>query len=248
MIYSGIPGNATLLFSNWEGIRRDNRVALKGTKCKAHLGSIGALKKIKVASKPPYEFYAAVNSTRQLVPSKRISGYIDRFLSQYIPEKKYIAVMLRTEKLFRNSKTVHIVSRPPDNNSCIQNILSDWKEIRERKNLSATLLFSDIGSYGSMRWNRPSALNFSQYIQNTLPLAWSPNDVNSAFVNMTSSKDAVQMAILEQQLVTHATCVVIVGGGSFHSQTFNLYAHNHIGRECYTFRGQSCSTFAHFIR
>ncbi len=154
--------------------------------------------------------------------------------------------MLRTEKLFRNKNYKAIISRPPENNTCASDIISDWKGMMIGKNLSKTY-FSDVGIHGSMKWNSSSALKFSQYIHDTLPLQLTLTDVNFSLENMTNSRDSVQMAVLHQQLVAHASCVVIVGGGSFQSQTFNLYAHNHKGQECYTVRDSACKiTYTHF--
>jgi len=91
-----------------------------------------------------------------------------------------------------------------------------------------------------MQWSDSNALNFSQHLQGILNPTLSLSEVNSILERMTSSNDSVQIAILHQQLVVHATCVGVVGGGSFQSQTMNMYAHRHKDQECYRFRFPSC--------
>ncbi len=227
-IFDGTAGNVTLLFSVWQGIRRNYRVAVNGSNCDARLDKIG------------YSKASTFNFTGPAVPSKPISLSIHHFLSQYIPGGRYIAIMLRTEKLFRNRKYIETASIPPEINPCVHDIVSDWKAMISRSNLSETLFFSDIGAHGSMEWGNPSALKFSQYIHNKLQFGFPLSDVNSALENMTKSNDSVQMAVLHQQLVAHATCVVIVGGGSFQTQTFSMYTHKRRGQGCYTVRGGAC--------
>ncbi len=238
-ILESTSGDVTILFSKWEGIRSTSRVALSGSRCTANLDKVGRL---TTSSKSPLYKYATSNSTQQVVPSKHILSYIHQFLSKYIPEKRYIAVMLRTEKLFRNNKYKAIVSRPPDNNPCASDIISDWKKMVTKSNLSKTLFVSDIGSHGSMRWSNSLALKFSRYIEDMFQPELTLSDINSILEKITGSKDSVQIAVLQQQLVAHATCVLVVGGGTFQGQTFNMYAHNHKGRECYTVKDEACKT------
>ena len=241
-VLDGIAHNVTVLFSNWEGIRRDYRIALKGSKCACRLEKNGGLK----VSRQGYK-YAPNGSAHMFLPSKRISSYVQHFLSEYMSGERYIAVMLRTEKLFRNKGNKDFIFQAPNNNSCARDIVLDWRSMVEKNNLSKTLFFSDIGGHGSMQWNSPAALTFSQYIQSMLHVEMKHDDINSIFEKLTSSKDSVQIAMLHQQLVAHATCVVIVGGGSFQSQTFNMYAHNHKGQECYTVRIETCKTsYTHY--
>ena len=80
-------GHVTVLFSIWEGIRSNYRVALTGSTCDARLDKVKYLKRQD----------ATFNFEGQVVTSKRISSYIDYFLSQFLSGERYIAVMLRTE-------------------------------------------------------------------------------------------------------------------------------------------------------
>ena len=240
-VFKGVnPKKVSLVFNLWEGIGRTNfRIVLKGSKCAGSLDRVGGL-----SSSPSNKkfAYAANNSIPRTLPSNRISKYVDHFLSQYIPDGRYISVMLRTEKLFRSKDNKDFIFIPPENNTCARNILFDWKAMVERSNISKTLFFSDIGGHGSLRWSNPSALNFSQYLHDTFHVKVTLSDINSAFEKITNSQDSVQIAILQQQLVARSTCALIVGGGSFQGMTFNMYAHNHKGRECYSVRATSCNT------
>ena len=55
----------------------------------------------------------------------------------------------------------------------------------------------------------------------------------------SGSRNSVQTALLHQQLVANATCVVMVGG---QGHTLNQYAHLHRGHECYSLKLRECTT------
>ena len=61
-------------------------------------------------------------------------------------------------------------------------------------------------------------------------------------MKLTGSDNRVQIAVLSQQLVARARCVVAVGGGTFQAQALNMYAHSHRGRECYAMRSDECDS------
>ena len=110
----------------------------------------------------------------------------------------------------------------------------------KKLNLTQTLFFTDVGEFGSLTWNSESANNFSQYLEDLLKLKMTLNEVNSALTEITGSTDRVQIALLHRLLVAHAECVIMIGGGAFQSQTPNMYAHLHVGRECYSVRNLHC--------
>ena len=232
-IFDGV-GNVTVLFDIWRGIRSSSRVALNETKCSHNTLGIGS----KSSKTPvPVIRYSLPNSTPLLVPSLRVQRFVDKFLSNHLLGNRYIAVMLRTEKLRKL-----IDSLPRGNNSCASMIVSDWKTMAKDRNITKTLFFSDIGKHGSMKWNNMRALEFSQHVQNSIKLTLNLEKVNSVLEDLTESMDSAQIAFLHQQLVARATCVVIVGGGGFQSHTLNTYLHLHKGQECYSYRGSTCDS------
>jgi hypothetical protein len=231
-IFRGISQDVTVVFDIWRGIHTSKRVALSGTRCAGSLSMsirFGRTNKMQAIS------YSSPTSTPVLLPSLRLKRIVDQFLLEHLLGGPYIAVMLRTEKM------KEVISTSPANYSCVSGILSDWKEIVGSKNITKTLFFSDIGAHGSMKWNDVHAKELSGYVSDGLQLTLSPKQVNSILEDLTGSKDSVQIALLHQQLVARATCVVMVGGGKFQSNTLHTYCHLHRGQECYAFRDGKCN-------
>ena len=235
-VFKSTGPNVSLMFGTWAGIRKTYRLALNGT-CTA--SSFGRLMDVRIDNNPQTTIKIKENSLAPLAVNNHISSLVDCFLSQYMSGEKYIAIMMRTEKLHRTNKTIFTV--PPEHNFCAQAIVSDWKEMADKNNITKTLVLSDIGNHGSARWHSDQALTFSKYIQKTVGTEHTVDKINSVFEKWTKSNDSVQIAILHQQLVARASCAILVGGGSFHMLTLNLHLHNHKGEECVAVRGWSCS-------
>ena len=237
LIFKGISHNVTVIFREWRGIRDNQRVALKGQKCRACMHNMSSV--AYSDDQPPVVTYVPYNSTAAIVASQRILSYINRFVNEHLAGEKYIAIMLRTEKI-----KISEMSGSLDNSSCASGILSDWRSMAERNNITKTLLFSDTGKHGSISgWrNAVIARQFVQYIQDTMHLYVTPDKMNLFLEQITGSRNSVQIALLHQQLVAHATCVVMVGGGTFQGHTLNQYAHLHRGHECYSFKLGECTS------
>ena len=241
-IFEGIGHDVTLIFNEWRGIRDSQRVALKGRNCKSYLSSMTYI--AFSDHQPSVVTYRPHNSTSPIVVSQHILSYTNRFVHKYLSGEKYIAIMMRTEKI-KNSK----MSGSLEKNSCASGILSDWKSMAERNNITKTLLFSDTGKHGSTGWqNAGNAGRFVRYIQDTVGAYFTTDKVNSILEQITGSKNSVQIALLHQQLVAHATCVVMVGGGTFQSFTLNQYAHLHKGHECYSVKSGECTSHKYMTK
>ena len=167
--------------------------------------------------------------------SQRIRDYVETFTRKLLSGEHYVVVMLRSEKLKRS-----ILSTPSKVNSCIGGILSDWEEMRNSTNATKSLFFSDAGKYGSVTLHKPSASSFSKEVYNKMRSHLAVDDVNSVLKGMTNSSDSVQIAILHQQLAARASCVILIGYGSFQAHTLSIHAHLHRGKECYVLRGGNC--------
>ena len=233
-IFDGVGRNVTVVFDIWRGIRSSIRLALNGTRCSHN--SLGISLKFTGTPVPVIQ-YGQPRARPPLVPSLRVQRFVDEFLSEHLLGSKYIAVMVRTEKLKKL-----IDSLPLGNNFCAGAIVSDWRKMADERNITKTLFFSDIGKHGSMKWNNTLALDFSRYIHNNIRLTLSLDRVNTLLEGLTGSNDSIQIAFLHQQLVARATCVVIVGGGGFQSHALNAYLHLHQGQECYSYRGHTCTS------
>ncbi len=229
---------ATVIFERFKGLNPRGascRLMLTGPRCSACARKV---RNLDITTQPTTALrYTPLNSSSQIVPSKRIVEYTKQFISEQLSGERYIAVMLRTEKL------KSVLAKKPDSEICANKIISDWKELVAKNNIHKTLLFSDTGSHGSLYWTRNQvALNFSSYVEDALHLDLNLNQVNSILEKMTGSKDSVQIAALHRQLAVHATCVVMIRSGVFQSHTLNTYFHNHRGQECFKFRNGLCNS------
>ena len=234
-IFQGTGQNMSIIFNVWEGIRNSSsqRVAIRGSKCNNELDKPANVD--MTSSQPISKITYSPFTSSPNMPSRRILNFLKIFKTKYLFGIKYVAVMLRTQKMDKS-----IMSAQPKKNSCIGKIELDWKKIVADHNLTQTLLFTDLGEFGSLAWNSKSANNFSQYLQDLLKLKMTLNEVNSALREITGSTDRVQIALLHRLLVAHAECVIIIGSGTFQMQTLNMYAHLHVGRECYSLRNIHC--------
>ena len=231
-IFRGTGHNISIIFNVWEGVRTSGikRVAIRGSECNNDLAHVD------IASPQPISkiTYSPLTSCPNM-PSRRLLNFLEIFKTKHLFGAKYVAVMLRTQKMNQS-----IIAIQPESNSCISKIKLDWKKIVADHNLTQTLFFTDVGKFGSLTWNSKSANKFSQYLQDLLKIKMTLNKVNSALTEITGSTDRVQIALLNRLLVAHAECVIIVGGGNFQMQTLNMYAHLHVGRECYSVRNIDC--------
>ena len=226
----------TVLFDSWRGIRQRGdraRVLLEGPKTQACLKKS---KNLVMSDTLPDRISYVGGSSPLIFPSQPVADWVETFVRERLPKDGYVAIMLRTEKLSGS-----ILNGLPEASQCSDNILSDWRNVTRRMNLSGTLFFSDAGSHGSSTWSSPHARRFSQYIQKVLQVSPTLSEVNSILEDMTGSRNSVLIAFLQQQLVVRATCVVVVGGGTFQAQALNMYAHKHRGRECYVSRNADCT-------
>ncbi len=221
------PRKVSILFDEWRGIRSrintTTRVDLTKSRCSERLKN------------PSFDLisqtitYSPPNCTFPIVPSKRLSAFLDRFMEKYkLTRTRYIAVMLRTQKMKPYLSNSH---------QSLQTILSDWRDLKIKYNLSRTLFFTDVGKHGSLRWeNNTLAMDFSDNLYSQLNTKFSPDEMDSALEGITGSKDSIQIALLQRLIVARATCVVLAGGGTFQAQTLNRYLIAHKGQECYRFR------------
>ena len=233
-IFGSSRRNATILFDIWHGVDKTKpfRLVLQGSRC---VRKISFLPYLSFQPTPQIKYLPF--SLSPLLPSKLVLSYVDTFVKDYMKGTPYVAVMLRSEKMNQS-----IASSPFKFAHCMEGIISDHKKALDHIKGTKTLLFTDSGSHGSLSlWWKVIASNFSQYLEDNLNLEMSPKELDAALENITSSKDTTLLAILQSHLVARATCVVMIGGGTFQGLTLNMHAINHKGHECYFFRNSVCT-------
>ena len=104
-----------------------------------------------------------------------------------------------------------------------------------------TLFFSDAGKHGSVTLGKTSAgRNFSQMLESSLNLYIPLNKIDSILEEMLEPGHIRKIAILQQQLVAHAKCVIMIGWASFQLQTLRLNLHVNKGNKCYEVLDKEC--------
>ena len=218
----------SILFNEWRGINEklNFRLKLKGSTCQ---GS--------------YSVLASQLSTSEnlVLFSQKLLAHRDYFISKFIHNKKYVVVMVRTEKLDFAKSTL-----PKFNNtSCIQDIVGDRNGAAELSNSSTTLYFTDFGEHGSSAWSykwrtKSSAKNFSKHLEEALNPTYTSVELNSHLESITKSKDSILIAMLQSLLAARAEVLLLVGGGSFQSQTLSMYLRAHKSHRYYKQRNSLC--------
>ena len=232
LIFKDVNRNVSVLFNVWEGIRANNafRVALKGSRCSDLLFQMANVKLDSL--EPSEQVHVHRKSSAPVLPSQHISKLVEQFLTEFLSKERFMAIMVRTEKM--NFKMFRNISH----NACITNILSDWKGMKNASNITKTLLFSDTDKHGSITLYSSQAKTFTSYIMNSIG---AEQNVNMYLERMAASNDSVLLAVLTREIVARATCMVSVGGGLFQRQTLNMFAHNHKEEElCYSVRDGFC--------
>lgn len=233
-IFQHMGHNVTVLFNVWEGIRAEDnfRVALKGSKCSDHLYKMANVE--LSVSQPSEPVHIHRSSSSPIAPSQQISELTERTLSEFLSGKRYIAIMMRTEKMYLAM----------DSNKCAKEITSDWKRLKNTHNITKTLFFSDADSHGSTTLIQGSQKRtFAQNVRDSLHLELTTDKINVFLEKITASRDSVLIAVLTRQIVAHATCVMTIGGGLFQRQALNMFAHNHRDSElCYSVRNNMCDS------
>jgi len=209
-ISSLINRPSSILFNEWRGINSKTtfRLPLKNSKCQ---NTFSHIMKLAEGGYP-------------LLYSKNLQMIRDQFLSEYMRGSKYVAVMIRTEKIDQDIIGFDMLSE----SSCIKSIVNDRNECLELTGVTRTLFFTDFGEHGSSSFmykigRRKPAAAFSKYLENTLSPFYSSKELNNILESISHSKDSILIAILHSMLAAYAEAIALVGGGSFQGQTFQFY-------------------------
>ncbi len=135
-----------------------------------------------------------------------------------------MAVMIRTKKIDESITGFSKLNKTP----CIKSIINDCNKGLELTGTTKTLFFTDFGEHGSSAFmykvgKRKSASAFSQYSETTLNPFYSSQELNNGLEFISGSNDSVLIAILHSMLAAYAEAIVLVGGGSFQAQIFQIY-------------------------
>ncbi len=219
----------SVVFQQWRGISssRHFRLRLQGTKCGSGYSYIKTT-----------EFRAPVST---VVVSKKIMDYYQSFVKNILNGRKYIAIMLRNERLHKA-----FVTSNETESICLKYISSDNDKAKAHGQASITILFSDSGNHGSgsLHTNKSKTSTFTEHVVQSIKPLHSSDELDIILEKITKSKDSLLIALLQSTIAANARGLLLVGGGSFQMMTLNRYMEISGGTDNYYYRNGSC----HFMK
>ena len=195
------PGNVSIIFSNFPGVLQQRMNILE---TKYHQLFVDWLK-----------------------PSKRVINdakkYVDMFLGQH-----YVAVSLRAVKLALSVKHKH----PKDHGKTIVIVLNKCVDefTQVLSNVSGQHFMTiDLGTFGDpyaqlLLTKTTTKEIIDKMIKITYNNSWSQKEWENTFTKATNGiSDNGYIASLQKEIVSHASSLVLAGGGSFQNSMIQLF-------------------------
>ena len=163
---------------------------------------------------------STILSSLYLRPSKQVYCEAHKYREMYLRGQDYVAVIVRTEKI-RTCSEMNM-------HECLQKTLKLLASVQKKTNLSSIFLSMDIGHYGS----NSNASGFSKldykaeyndFISRIYGKGVSIDLWEKSFEDTTSVRETGYIALLQKVLAAKASCLVVVGGGSFQKHTILLH-------------------------
>ena len=167
---------------------------------------------------------------RHVKPSPRIVRDAGTYAQKYLKGREYIAIMARMEK------TKITIPKPGIIPFCFQQIIEYGNNTKTETGIETTFLSIDIGKYGSNSFYKTgdeSNLHeeFGKFTRQLYGESFSITKWESTFEDVSHSTNAGYIAQLQMAIVTGASCVIFVGGGTFQRHALNLYQMLHANEE-----------------
>ncbi len=157
--------------------------------------------------------------------SPRIAREAQQYISKFLQDDNYIALMVRTEIGMKTCDGIeHFLDR----------VFDVWISLKKTRNLNSTFLSVDVGSFGSIRYStsvymaRCNVLTPAQsFFQRVYNGSLSMSDWEQSFVEVSGTTHAGYIAVLQKAVTVRAKCIVLAGGGNFQYHASNLYKTMH---------------------
>ena len=224
------PGNVTIIFDEWRGIKENQRILLQEDFCQEE-----------------YSYREFLKPSQRLL--KDAEAYVKRFLvqdsstgsvvSNTSSSPEYVAIIARyemtglTRSLKRGNDSHAIIPY------CLQLTLETMEWMQWKSGLRSTFLSIDIGKYGSHSFGLKNYFNhltdMELFVSQVYRGKMDIREWERTFEAVAHTTDAGYIAMLQEVLVVRAKCIIFVGGGSFQRHAFNLYSELHPDKEerCY---------------
>ena len=230
LILDNIPESfpITVMFDEWRGLGENSCIArVSGGNCSVYNKSF-------------------IGVTLDLMtPSSRIKSAAQKYIDRYLHRQKvYAAIMIRWEKiLLYDFYSYHNASQHYSGSRCLKGIRKYVKDIFKKRHIKVSFLTTDIGKYGSSTFDlynstRVSTSILTDYTEKLLRiLYWKSlhlSKYEQRFEEVSGSENPAFISQLQKAIAARARCLLLVGWGSFHRNTLDMYKANHKGQKlCY---------------
>ena len=206
------PGDVSVIFNLWRGLNEPQRVLISEKICYED-----------------HPFREQVKLSNHLISEAH--SYKETFLGS----GDYIAVMARFEMTGLTRRQQVGNDTHAEIPCCIEKTLSQLQQLRAETGIESTFLSTDIGKYGSDSFRKNKFYNHSheltQFVRQMYKGRMVLEDIEHTLEHVTQTRDSGYIASLQQQIVTQASCILFVGGGSFQRHTLHMYKDLHPRRE-----------------
>lgn len=241
-IFGKIPVDmpVTVVFNDWRGPLREATKAgenncilrYRDTTCSPS-GPTGLIHDVTInALRPTPEMFHSA----EVYASKYLNGNSTR----------YVAVMVRWELMFLEHIYHEVKAANNSGSGCNGQIKDYVSKIQETKGITTAFLATDVGKYGSKimqpginlygKAHYDRGKNLTEEILQTLygrPITLEQYDQQFAEFGGTEVSPTYFVPQLQKAIAARADCLLLVGWGSFHENTLDLYNMLHEGQECY---------------
>ena len=233
LIYDGYKPNETVvLFRVWGGITSSlNRL-------KYREGPISDLQSCDLEH-GHFSYYA------NIPPSRRIQQNGKKYIEKYLkPEKGYIAIMFRIERLFLYKKARSDADQISLGEKCINSILNEVTEWKSR-GFREIFLAMDTGKYGSHRYrtnnattpNKLSSELFNRLYSNT---SLSYSEWEESFDSVADFSEAGYIGAIQQYVAANAKVLLLAGGGTFQTRALTMHKQIYLDAGGNTYKRKMC--------
>ena len=168
---------------------------------------------------------------RNLNPSARSIRDGNVYVQKWLNGNRYIAVMLRLEKIHSSGKSVAAV---------LDKTLKLWSQLKDKVKCNTTFLSLDVGRFGSKDLGKAGSKIKAYVMENAQTFfhkiygnsisfdAW-----EESFVNVSGTTEPSYISALQTAIAARAQCVLLVGGGEFQSRVLQLHKNYHRMKPCH---------------
>ena len=229
------PTSLTIVFTLWRAPWKvDGPPSLLPPSCAYATGGEG------------HEVNESVSLVSKLQDSPRLLRDVENYQKQFLSSsgRSYVAVMLRGEHavrmLYQNKRASSHFNLSLQLEDCLGQAVSETSAVLGGLGTQDVFVTADVGLYGSSSWQSTIPLNRSregelervvEQIKHTVERIyedkWTFDQWEKTFSQATGGvEDRGYIAALQRAIASHAACLVLFGGGSFHILALRSYVDN----------------------